>query len=63
MALCDCFATYLPIQIVARTGQIIDVFKERPLNLDKLSEILGLDYNGVQHHVSVLEKNLFNKNR
>jgi DNA-binding transcriptional ArsR family regulator len=37
--------------------RIIDVLNERPLNINQLSEILGLDYKAVQHHVSVLEKN------
>jgi DNA-binding transcriptional ArsR family regulator len=37
--------------------RIIDVLKERPLNINQLSERLGLDYKAVQHHISVLEKN------
>ena len=37
--------------------RIIDALKERPYNINQLSESLGLDYKGVQHHVSVLEKN------
>jgi DNA-binding transcriptional ArsR family regulator len=37
--------------------RIIDVLKERPSNINQLSESLGLDYKGVQHHISVLEKN------
>jgi len=37
--------------------RIIDLLKERPSNINQLSESLGLDYKGVQHHISVLEKN------
>jgi predicted transcriptional regulator len=37
--------------------RIINAIKERPSNINQLSESLGLDYKGVQHHISVLEKN------
>jgi len=37
--------------------RIVEVLKERPSNINQLSESLGLDYKGVQHHVSVLERN------
>jgi len=37
--------------------RIIDELKQRPSNINQLSESLGLDYKGVQHHISVLEKN------
>jgi predicted transcriptional regulator len=37
--------------------RIINELKERPSNINQLSEFLGLDYKGVQHHISVLEKN------
>lgn len=37
--------------------RIIDILRERPSNINQLSESLGLDYKGVQHHISVLEKN------
>ena len=37
--------------------RIINELKERPSNINQLSESLGLDYKGVQHHISVLEKN------
>lgn len=37
--------------------RIINDLKERPSNINQLSECLGLDYKGVQHHISVLEKN------
>ena len=37
--------------------RIIDALKERPSNINQLSESLGLDYKGVQHHISLLEKN------
>jgi DNA-binding transcriptional ArsR family regulator len=37
--------------------RIIEILRERPSNIHQLSEFLGLDYKGVQHHISVLEKN------
>jgi DNA-binding transcriptional ArsR family regulator len=37
--------------------RIIDMLRERPLNINQLSESLGLDYKAVQYHISVLEKN------
>ena len=37
--------------------RIIEILRERPSNIHQLSESLGLDYKGVQHHISVLEKN------
>ena len=37
--------------------RIIEVLRERPSNINQLSDFLGLDYKGVQHHISVLEKN------
>jgi DNA-binding transcriptional ArsR family regulator len=37
--------------------RIIDILKEKPSNINQLSESLNLDYKGVQHHISVLEKN------
>ena len=37
--------------------RIIEIFRERPSKIHQLSESLGLDYKGVQHHISVLEKN------
>lgn len=37
--------------------RIIDLLRERPSNINQLSSALGLDYNGVQHHISVMEKN------
>jgi predicted transcriptional regulator len=37
--------------------RIIDMLKEQPRNINQLSEFLNLDYKGVQHHISVLEKN------
>ena len=38
-------------------ARIIEILRERPSNIHQLSESLGLDYKGVQHHISVLEKN------
>lgn len=37
--------------------KIIDLLKERPRNINQLSEIIGLDYKAVKHHIYVLEKN------
>jgi predicted transcriptional regulator len=37
--------------------RIIDMLKEKPRNINQLSESLSLDYKAVQHHVNVLEKN------
>lgn len=37
--------------------KIIDLLKERPRNINQLSEFIGLDYKAVKHHISVLEKN------
>jgi DNA-binding transcriptional ArsR family regulator len=37
--------------------KIIDLLKERPYNINQLSQSLGLDYKAVQHHISVLLKN------
>jgi DNA-binding transcriptional ArsR family regulator len=37
--------------------RIIDLLRERPSNINQLSSALGLDYKGVQHHISVMEKN------
>ncbi len=37
--------------------RIIELLRERPLNINQLSDSIGLDYKGVQHHISVLEKN------
>jgi DNA-binding transcriptional ArsR family regulator len=36
---------------------IIDLLKERPYNINQLSESLGLDYKAIQHHILVLQKN------
>ncbi|PWU82727.1 MAG: transcriptional regulator [Candidatus Nitrosopolaris wilkensis] len=37
--------------------KIIDLLKERPYNINQLSESLGLDYKAIQHHIVVLQKN------
>lgn len=36
---------------------IVRAIRERPRNLHQLSKDLGLQYNLVQHHVSVLKRN------
>ncbi|MBW6517527.1 MAG: winged helix-turn-helix domain-containing protein [ANME-2 cluster archaeon] len=38
-------------------AKILDALIERPYNANKLSEILGLDYKTVKHHLEVLKKN------
>ncbi len=37
--------------------KIINLLQETPLNINRMAEILNLDYKAVQHHVDVLEKN------
>ena len=37
--------------------KIIDLLKERPYNINQLSESLGLDYKAIQHHILVMQKN------
>jgi DNA-binding transcriptional ArsR family regulator len=37
--------------------KIIDLLKERPYNINQLSEALALDYKAIRHHITVLEKN------
>ena len=37
--------------------KIINLLQETPLNINRMAEVLGLDYKAVQHHVDVLEKN------
>ena len=37
--------------------KIINLLHETPLNINRMAEILDLDYKAVQHHVNVLEKN------
>lgn len=37
--------------------RIIELLKERPYNINQLSESLGLDYKAIQHHILVLLKN------
>ena len=37
--------------------KIIDLLKERPYNINQLSESLRLDYKAIQHHILVLQKN------
>jgi predicted transcriptional regulator len=36
--------------------KIIDLLKERPYNINQLSEALALDYKAIRHHITVLEK-------
>ena len=37
--------------------RIIIKLKEKPLNINQLAKVLGLDYKAIQHHIRVLEKN------
>ena len=37
--------------------KIINLLQENPLNINRMAEVLNLDYKAVQHHVDVLEKN------
>ena len=37
--------------------KIIHLLKERPYNINQLSESLKLDYKAIQHHITVLQKN------
>ena len=37
--------------------RILDILIEKPLNINKISEELQLDYKTIQHHIHVLEKN------
>ena len=37
--------------------KIVGLLKERPYNINQLSEALGLDYKAIRHHIKVLEKN------
>ena len=38
-------------------GHIIALLKKQPCNAHKLSQLLGLDYKTIRHHLDVLEKN------
>jgi predicted transcriptional regulator len=37
--------------------KIIKLLQDTPLNINRIAEVLDLDYKAVQHHVDVLEKN------
>jgi len=37
--------------------KIINLLQDTPLNINRMAEVLELDYKAVQHHVDVLEKN------
>src|SRR4029453_16810159 len=37
--------------------KIINPLQETPLNINRMAEVLNLDYKAVQHHVDVLQKN------
>jgi predicted transcriptional regulator len=37
--------------------RIIELLKERPYNMNQLSEFLKLDYKAIRHHITLLEKN------
>jgi predicted transcriptional regulator len=37
--------------------KIINLLRDTPLNINRMAEVLNLDYKAVQHHVDVLQKN------
>jgi DNA-binding transcriptional ArsR family regulator len=37
--------------------KILDILIKNPLNINKISEELKLDYKTIQHHMRILEKN------
>ena len=37
--------------------KILDLLIKNPLNINKISEELQLDYKTIQHHIRILEKN------
>lgn len=37
--------------------KIINLLQDTPLNINRIAEVLNLDYKAVQHHVDVLQKN------
>ena len=37
--------------------RIIDLLRQRPYNINQLSEALGLDCKAIRHHIVILEKN------
>ena len=37
--------------------KILDLLIKNPLNINKISEELQLDYKRIQHHISILNKN------
>ncbi|HEX7259166.1 MAG TPA: winged helix-turn-helix domain-containing protein [Nitrososphaeraceae archaeon] len=37
--------------------KILDILIKNPLNINKISEELQLDYKTIQHHMRILEKN------
>ena len=37
--------------------KIIHLIQDTPLNINRMAEVLDLDYKAVQYHVDVLEKN------
>jgi DNA-binding transcriptional ArsR family regulator len=41
----------------ATRARIIETLKETPQNANQLSNLLGMDYRTIRHHLGVLEKN------
>jgi predicted transcriptional regulator len=37
--------------------KIINLLQDTPSNINRMAEVLNLDYKAVQHHVDVLQKN------
>jgi len=38
-------------------ARIVQTLKDRPCNAHQLSEVLGLDYRTIRHHLELLQKN------
>jgi len=37
--------------------KIINLLQDTPLNINRMAEVLNLDYKAVKHHIDVLQKN------
>ncbi|HLE55079.1 MAG TPA: winged helix-turn-helix domain-containing protein [Thermoplasmata archaeon] len=41
----------------ANRARILEALRERPYNAHQLSELLGLDYRTIRHHLDLLQRN------